>query len=270
VNCDRAHPLLSPLADGELDLERAMEMESHLSACPACAQAFERINAIRTAAASPALYHRAPAALADRLRASIGAPAALADRLRASIGVPATAALPAPRHITFFRPLALAALLAIVCGLAAMIGVRWQRNAEAHSRLLADLVTAHVRSVQGDKLHLMDVLSTDQHTVKPWFIGKIDFVPDVPQLAPAGFPLAGGRLDYIDNHPAAALIYYSGQHVVNLFLWPSARASSPTAESLTAQSFHLRHWTYEGLDCWAITDAAPATLEKFEKAYTTR
>jgi anti-sigma factor RsiW len=241
------------LADGELDLERAVEMESHLSACPACAQAFDRINAIRSAAASPALYHRAPAALADRLRAAIGV---------------LTTTAPAPRHLTLFRPVALAAMLAIACALAALIGIRWQRNAEARSRLLADLVTAHVRSVQGGKLHLMDVPSTDQHTVKPWFIGKIDFVPDVPQLAPAGFPLAGGRLDYIDNHPAAALIYHSGQHVINLFLWPSARTSTPTAESLTAQSFHLRHWNYQDMDCWAITDAAPATLEKFEKAYT--
>src|SRR5207302_4467096 len=99
----------------------------------------------------------------------------------------------------------------------------------------------------------------DQHTVKPWFIGKIDFAPEVPKLDDRGFPLLGGRLDYVAGQPAAVLVYRARQHVINLFLWPTKAGGQTNAVELGIEGYHLRHWTYEAMECWAITDASPET-----------
>ncbi|MEO8624112.1 MAG: anti-sigma factor [bacterium] len=140
-----------------------------------------------------------------------------------------------------------------------------RRDTDAQSQLVATLVDTHVRSLMAD--HLTDVQSSDRHTVKPWFAGKISFAPAVPELAPQGFPLVGGRVEYIAGRTAAALVYGRRLHTINLFIWPT----SPQDDSRSGSTFNgyaLEHWTAHGLSYWAVSDAAAAELQAFERAYT--
>jgi len=141
-----------------------------------------------------------------------------------------------------------------------------QQASAAHEAIVAELVDNHVRSLIGD--HLTDVRSTDQHTVKPWFNGKIDFAPHVVDLAGQGFPLIGGRVDYIAGHNAAALVYGRRKHFINLFIWPAGGADSG-GMSRAYNGYSLLHWVTDGLSYWAVTDASPTDLTAFRQAYST-
>jgi anti-sigma factor RsiW len=156
-------------------------------------------------------------------------------------------------------------LVAAVAGWAASNSFRQhQQSAASQHALVAELVDTHVRSLMGD--HLMDVRSTDQHTVKPWFTGKIDFAPRVFDLSAKGFPLLGGRVDYINGHNAAALVYGRRRHVVNLFIWP-ASASDGAEMTQRYNGYSMKHWVADGFSYWAVSDAAPAELDAFRQAY---
>jgi anti-sigma factor RsiW len=134
--------------------------------------------------------------------------------------------------------------------------------------LAREQAAAHVRSQMAD--HLLDVPSTDRHTVKPWFAGRLDFSPDVRDLADRGFPLAGGRLDYVDGRPVAALVYRRGKHVINCFTWPAPPGSPDAPPSVTSvQSYSIVHFTRAGLTTYAISDATPYALEQFAAAFRT-
>lgn len=139
-----------------------------------------------------------------------------------------------------------------------------QESAAASNALVAELVDTHVRSLIGD--HLIDVKSTDQHTVKPWFAGKTDFAPRVPDLTSAGFPLLGGRIDYVRGHTTATLVYGRRRHTVNVFIWPEATGDAQPAAT-RYKGYSLLHWDAGGLSYWAVTDAAPADLEELRKAF---
>jgi anti-sigma factor RsiW len=129
------------------------------------------------------------------------------------------------------------------------------------SQMLAEqVVSSHIRSLMAN--HLSDVVSTDQHTVKPWFSGKLDFAPVVKDLAPKGFPLVGGRLDYINNHSAAALVYKRRQHTINLFLWPSSESDS-SPRSITIKGFNVVEWTHSHMAYWAVSDLNADELTEF-------
>jgi anti-sigma factor RsiW len=132
-----------------------------------------------------------------------------------------------------------------------------------NARLSDELLNAHLRSLMAD--HLADVPSTDQHTVKPWFAGKLDFSPPVRDLASAGFPLAGGRLDYIDHHKVAALIYRRRLHVINLFVWPSTTSFNLGSGKQTVTGYNVVHWRSDGMEWWAISDLNTAELEEFAR-----
>jgi anti-sigma factor RsiW len=134
---------------------------------------------------------------------------------------------------------------------------------EDDQRMLGDAISAHLRSLQAD--HLTDVLSTDQHTVKPWFNGKLDFAPPVVDLAPQGFPLVGGRLDHVGGHEAAALVFRRRAHVINLFIWPGDAPAVPRAE--VRQGYNLVTWSEKGLTMWAVSDVGAADLGQFQTAY---
>jgi anti-sigma factor RsiW len=156
-------------------------------------------------------------------------------------------------------------LVASVLGWTASSSYRLhQQSVASQDALIVELVDTHVRSLMGD--HLMDVRSTDEHTVKPWFAGKTDFAPRVLDLTAKGFPLLGGRIEYIRGHTAAALVYGRRRHIVNLFMWPAA-ASENAQASRQYHGYSTLHWVADGLSYWAVSDAAPAELEAFRQAY---
>jgi anti-sigma factor RsiW len=171
---------------------------------------------------------------------------------------------PVPRWIAAAAALALVALL-IRPAMHAITGPHGVPVDVVMARTVEEVVAGHVRSLMAD--HLVDVASTDRHTVKPWFNGKLDFTPDVRDFAAEDFPLQGGRLDYVAGRPAAALVYRHGGHYVNLFVWPApanGTSSQPDDEHPSAANgYHAVHWTRAGLSHWAVTDADEGTLRRF-------
>jgi anti-sigma factor RsiW len=231
--------------DGELDVVRAAEFEAHLEACSSCAQALAAQQQLRGALAAAQLYKAAPASLWSSVRAGLA---------RSST----TRALPGP---VLWRGLAAAAALALVSfGLWRSVPA-W-RGDVAERELAAQVLDAHLRSLQPG--HLTDVASTDQHTVKPWFAGKLDFAPTVVDLASSGFPLVGGRLDVVGGRSAAALVYGRRKHVVNVFVWPSPEPDSGPRPG-SQRGYTWLRWTRKGMAYWAVSDAAAPELEQLAR-----
>jgi anti-sigma factor RsiW len=151
-------------------------------------------------------------------------------------------------------------------GLSTALGMFLSEHRFHTDDLLAELVVAgHIRSLQAD--HLTDVASTDKHSVKPWLSTKVDFSPDVPDLSAHGFELTGGRLDYLSDHPVAALVYRYRLHVINVFIWPAADNEVKKVRELTRQGFHLRSWQQSGMCYWAISDLSDEGLNEFVRLF---
>lgn len=243
VNCEELATFLDGYADGEVDLVRSLEIERHLHGCPVCAEALAGRQVLRAAVRRAAPYHRAPAGLRERVLSSVRR-----ESSTRSFAMPP------------LRPLALAASLALAAVLT-WGAVRLWQSPPAENVRAEEVVTAHVRSLLAT--HLLDVVSSDTHTVKPWFKGQVDFSPEVRDFADEGFSLAGGRLDYVDNHTAAALVYNRRKHVINLFLWRTPGAADGAPRTLTRQGYHLIHWTDGGLTYWAVSDLNEGELHEF-------
>ena len=202
-------------------------LAEHLRSCPSCI--------VR----AHAPYYKAPLGLEQKIRRSL--------RREGSAASP-------------WRWLAVAASVLLIASVAWNIALLKTR-VDPQRLLAADVLSAHIRSLAGT--HLLDVPSSDQHTVKPWFDGKIDFAPDVKFLD--GFPLLGGRLEYLDGHPAAALIYGRAKHSINLFIWPSP---TPAAEATqTLNGYHMLSWSGNGMTFWAVSDLGEAELREFVLLY---
>ncbi len=237
---------LDAYLDGELAAADARELETHLAQCPECTRFRDARLELRAAIAAgvPALQ----------------APAALRERVRAAVGQGASARARAPRRFDvrgWWRPLALAASLAVV----ALGSWRLALQRVAGETLADEVLASHVRSLMPG--HLTDVLSTDQHTVKPWFNGKLDFSPAVYDFSGRGYPLLGGRLDYVAGRAVAALVYGRRQHLINVFLWPAARGPVPGPATRTEQGYHLLHWTAADYTYWVASDLGLTELQDF-------
>jgi len=241
MNCDEVETLLHGYMDGELDAVTNQSIEGHIATCTHCRRELASFRELHTGLRQTTLYDRAPAALATRVRVE-------ARRLPEF-----TSRRPAYRWRTF----AAAASIAIVCITA--WGVVRTRPAAADPTMTA-VVDDHVRSLMAE--HLVDVRSSDKHTVKPWFDGKLDFAPPVQRLDGTEFPLVGGRLDYIDGHSAAAVVYRHNKHYINLFIWPSTGPEkAPTTSS--DRGYNVIHWTHAGMTYWTASDISAPDLQSF-------
>lgn len=230
--------------DDELAVSDALELEAHLAHCPACARFRDDRMALRAAikARLPAL--QAPTALRERVRASLRAASPARAPRRFRVGV-------------MWQSLALAASLVLVAVGSWRLGAR-----RAAGEVLADQVLlSHVRSLMPS--HLTDVPSSDQHTVKPWFNGRLDFSPPVYDFSKQGYPLIGGRLDYVDGRAVAALVYGRRQHVINVFLWPTTHGSTAGPATVTRQGYHLLRRRTADYVTWVVSDLSLPELREF-------
>jgi anti-sigma factor RsiW len=244
VECREVEDLLGAYLDGELDPAVSTSVRDHAGTCATCRERLANLESIgRMVRRAP--YYQAPDALRTRV---------MHARTRST----ATS-----------RLLGWAAAAVVVVSLTGSFlfvraSSRAARTVDSVDAVAQEVVSSHVRALMG--AHLFDVRSTDQHTVKPWFLGKLDFAPPVTDLAKAGFPLTGGRLDYIAGRPVAALVYTRGQHTINVFVWPEAPGGARTPDALAIRGFHVRHWTHAGMSYWAVSDVNDADLDEFVHA----
>jgi anti-sigma factor RsiW len=244
LTCEALQNALHSYVDGELDPDHHLEITRHLQECSACSLAVNKHQALRKSLQGASLYYQAPVDLRERIRSSLLRP----RKSRAVL--PALA----------WRSIAVAASLAFLMLLAWSV-VRL-RSLPSHEDLLAQgIVSSHVRSLMPG--HLVDVASSDQHTVKPWFAGQVDFSFVVKNPTEEGYPLVGGRLDYVDNRKVAALVYKRRQHVINVFIWSATTDTDKSTQETTRQGYHLFHWTSAGLTYWVISDLNERELQEF-------
>jgi anti-sigma factor RsiW len=249
---------LNAFIDGELDLKSQLEFEARLHNDLALRTQADRLRQLRSRLRESADYHAAPAALRQRLIAShappLAAPPAMPE-LRHGAGVAG-----AVQRWWGLRPTV--ALLGMAGVLAVALNLAWLR-AGPSDRVHDDIVASHVRSTIGQRL--VDVASSDRHTVKPWLSSRLDFSPPVTELPLPGSTFLGGRVDYVDGRPVAALVYRQGQHVVNSYLWPTQGQDSAAAFS-AERGFQIAHWTRSGMKHWLISDLGRDEFASFAQA----
>ncbi|MFY9801746.1 MAG: anti-sigma factor [Candidatus Acidiferrales bacterium] len=246
--CNDTQRLLPAYFDGELDPLRSAEFEEHLRSCAECSREFAQHEALRESLRSANLYERAPESLRAKIRAQL--PREMQPNLKPSST--------GRRAVIEWLAVAAAIFIAMVLGARMMpeIGGRQQTNL-----LSEQIVASHIRSLQPG--HLYDVQSTDQHTVKPWFDGKLDFAPPVRNLADQGFPLVGGRLDYLDHRDVAALVYQRQKHFINVFVWPSEAKTMQLAAVQTIRGYNIVCWQRDAMNFCAASDLNAAELQRF-------
>ena len=252
MTCDLTQTRLHAYFDGELDAVGAAEFERHLESCPDCETRLAAEDKLRSALVGAQLYARASETLRKKLQTSLPAAA-----------VPPYVKDPKASTEKSWRWLAIAASVI----LAAILGTHYLEKLNHYSQqqaMAAVIVDAHLRSLQPG--HLEDVISTDQHTVKPWFDGKIDFAPPVRDFASDGFPLLGGRLDVIDSRTAAALVYGRRKHIVNVFVEKSQSGDSHDASG-ELQGYHWITWQQNGFTFTAVSDTAYADLDQLKQLF---
>lgn len=245
MNCEAAKGLVHALVDGELDAGHAREVETHVAGCARCAAALAGARDLHLAMARLNLRHKAPLHLSSRIEAALPRPAPIKTDRR-----------------TLLKGFAFGATLS---GAVAASGLLLLVRDDHERQIAGDVVSAHLRSLQSGRL--MDVETSDQHTVKPWFNGKVDVAPPVVDLTAKGFTLLGGRLDYLDGQAVAAIVYKRRRHVINLLVEHNAQATGQAPSMTTIQGFNVRRWTDHGLVFWAVSDIDADELAEFGREF---
>jgi anti-sigma factor RsiW len=248
MSCNRATTVLHGYFDSELDALGATEFEHHLEQCFDCISALDALESLRSSMIIAQLYEKAPAAFRGKVLARLSSAGPVAI-------------FPAR---TPWRWLAVAAAFLVVV-YAGWRVIPIQRGGNYETVLAAEIVDAHLRSLQPG--HLTDVVSTDQHTVKPWFDGKLDFSPPVQDFTGQGFPLQGGRVDVVHGRSVAALVYARRKHSVNVFVWPTDEKDD-TPRFGSQQGYQWIDWRKGGMEFCAVSDAAPSALEQLQRLFT--
>jgi anti-sigma factor RsiW len=260
MNCSEAEVLIHALIDGELDAGHARDVEAHAATCPDCARKLSAFRELRQTMAAADLKEKAPTSLRARIEAALPpAPDRAADA--AVVPAPVFAARRFNRRF-FVGGFALGTALSGAVAATLVLGVL---NDDRQQRIAGEVVSAHLRSLQPG--HLTDVETSDRHTVKPWFNGKLDLAPPVIDLTAQGFTLIGGRLDDINGETAAAIVYRRRSHVINLFVAPAQGARRLEPASQTRHGFNVLHWQENGLDFWAVSDIAAGELDEFAEKF---
>jgi len=268
MNCEQAIRLIDGYLDGELDAITNQEIERHLRESINCSQAYEPQRDLVRAVESSAPYFGAPAELRQSIQSSLRA-----EISRQPLGNGSDTRHPMPSNRksqpqVVFTPqrswLALAAAIVAAAIIAVNFAPQWQRS-PGDQFLATELIASHVRSLMAN--HLTDVASSDQHTVKPWLDTKLDFAPPVFDLTNDGFPLIGGRLDYIENRPVAALVYQRRKHFINLFIWPADSVMTVANKTLSHQGYQLVHWVDGDFNYWVVSDVSESDLQLFKQAF---
>lgn len=250
MSCHQVHELLDAYIDRELDVAAALAFEQHLNECDACRAIHKQYQELHASVKAQFSYFEAPPVLETKIRAHLRS-AGERDQLGADRG----------GWLPRWRTWTLAAAVAILVVFGAALLQTIKRSSASES-LAEQVVSDHIRSLMAS--HLFDVPSSDQHTVKPWFNGKLDFAPVVKDLSSAGFPLAGGRLDYLDNRAVAALVYKRRQHTINLFVWPSPDSDSGP-RNVTIKGYNVVDWTQSHMNYWAVSDLNALELRDFAR-----
>ena len=249
MNCAETKRLVDAYVDNELDLRSALDLEEHIAGCAGCEADAANLRELQGSVRANLTRYSPSADFEARLRKAVQASPAAAP--------PPPAQVIRPKRWSW-------ATLAPLAAAAAVLVVALPGLLRPAPEIADAVITAHVRSLLAN--HLTDVESSDQHTVKPWFQGKLDYSVSVTDWAAEGYPLVGGRLDYVDNTPAASLVYKRAQHVVNLFVWPGKRAPGAGEEQLqrlSRRGYNALYWTKDGMHYWAVSDLNEAELQKF-------
>jgi len=252
VSCEMTHSVLHGYLDGELDAARAAEFEQHLLSCPQCVAELESQENLRSTLQSAGLRERAPEKLRRNLQAAISGSAESVKTVTPMR--PRTSVRP-----TWWLTLAAAAVFAIVLGSRFLPNLTQGRGGD---EMTAAIVDAHLRSLQPG--HLEDVVSTDQHTVKPWFDGRIDFAPPVRDFVSDGFPLQGGRLDIVRGKTVAVLVYGRRKHIINVFVWPTGEPDESPQQG-SQLGYNWIDWRKGGMEFSAISDVSAPDLVELQK-----
>ena len=244
MNCHEIHPLLHAYVDSELDLMPSLDVDRHLKTCAGCTAIKRSLESLRSTLRNGDLAYRVPEALRARIRKNVAGDSAEPP--------------PSSSRPWLWQWLALGAI-----GFAAVTLMLQPVPISESARVTDEAISSHVRSLMAG--HLTDVVSTDQHTVKPWFNGKIDFAPDVKDFSAQGFPLVGGRLDYLNGQTVAALVYHRNQHTINVFVWPEKNPKSETTENRRGYSIINRG--VNGLHYCIVSDLNAKDLSDFAKLF---
>jgi anti-sigma factor RsiW len=251
MNCQEFYDYVDAYIDNELDVATTILVKQHLRDCSKCQQLLEARKALGTLLNNPQISFEAPDSLLAKVRSALPVAPSEVKQQRSlnRLVIP-----------WFSVPLALAAALAVMLGLVILNrGAIFDRSRS--NALAQEAITSHIRSLLAT--HLFDVPSTDQHTVKPWFDGKLKFSPPVHDFADHGFRLTGGRLDYFNGREVAALVYQRRLHIINLFVWPSDSGRNTNAESFAKDGYNVAHWERNGFEFWAVSDVNAEDLKAF-------